>query len=63
MHLLTLREIIRDPDKAYAIGPVVRQHLPSFEDTAAAWASLGVPRAKGVARIAMITASVSLPEN
>ena len=63
MHLIVLREIIRDAEVASAIAPVIRQHLLSVEDTAAALTSLGVPRAPGVARIASIIVPSYLPGN
>jgi hypothetical protein len=47
MHLIALREIIRDADVAGAIRPVIIRHHMSLEDTASA---SGVPRAGGVAR-------------
>jgi hypothetical protein len=58
MHLIALREIIRDAEVAGAIRPVILRHHISLEDTVAALSALGVPRARGVARIACIPTSL-----
>ena len=53
MHLITLREILRDADVAYAISSVVREHHLSAEQTEQALIELHVPRAANVARISV----------
>ena len=51
MHLITLREVLRDADVAHAISSVVREHSLSAEQTEQALVDLHVPRAANVARI------------
>ena len=58
MHLIALREIIRDVEVACAIRPIILRHHISLDDTVAALNALGVPRARGVARIAWIPTSL-----
>jgi hypothetical protein len=53
MHLITLREILRDADVAHAISPVVREHSLSENQTEQALIELHVPRAANVARISL----------
>ena len=53
MHLITLREILRDADLAHAISSVVRDHSLSEEQTQQALIDLHVPRAANVARISL----------
>ena len=53
MHLITLREILRDADVAHAISPVVREHRLSVDQTEQALIALHVPRAANVARISL----------
>ena len=43
MHLITLREILRDADIAHAISSVVREHSLSEEQTEQALIALHVP--------------------
>ena len=45
MHLITLREILRDADVAHAISSVVHEHSLSEEQTEQALIDLRVPRA------------------
>ena len=45
MHLITLREILRDADVAHAISSVVHEHSLSEEQTEQALIGLRVPRA------------------
>ena len=45
MHLITLREILRDADVAHAISSIVREHRLSEEQTEQALIDLHVPRA------------------
>ena len=51
MHLITLREILRDADVAHAISSVLRERSLSEEQTEQALIDLQVPRAANVARI------------
>ena len=51
MHLITLREILRDAEVAHAISSVVRKHSLSAGQTEQALIELHVPRAANVARI------------
>ena len=51
MHLITLREVLRDADVAHAISSVVREHCLSAEQTEQALVDLHVPRTANVARI------------
>ena len=51
MHLIALREILRDADVTHAISSVVREHSLSEEQTEQALIDLRVPRAANVARI------------
>ena len=51
MHLITLREILRDADVAHSISSVVREHRLSQDQTEQALIELHVPRAANVARI------------
>lgn len=51
MHLITLREILRDADVAHAISSVVRERSLSEERTEQALIALHVPRTSNVARI------------
>ncbi|CEF49183.1 unnamed protein product [uncultured bacterium] len=44
MHLIALREIIRDAEVAYAIGPIIRKHHLTLDDTSAALTACGVAR-------------------
>jgi hypothetical protein len=53
VHLIALREILRDADIAHAISPVVREHSLSEEQTEQALIDLHVPRAASVARISL----------
>lgn len=53
MHLITLREILRDADVAHAISSVVRQHRLSAGQTEQALIDLHVPRAANVAGISL----------
>jgi len=53
MHLITLREILRDADVAHAISSVVHDHRLSQEQTEQALIELHVPRAANVARISL----------
>ena len=53
MHLITLREILRDADVAHAISLVVREHRLSEEQTKQALIALHVPRPPSVARISL----------
>ena len=53
MHLITLREILRDADVARAISAVVREHSLSEEQTEQALIALHVPRPANVARISL----------
>jgi hypothetical protein len=53
MHLITLREILRDADVAHAISSVVREHSLSEDQTEQALIELHVPRAANVARISL----------
>ena len=53
MHLITLREILRDADVAHAISSVVREHRLSEDQTEQALIDLHVPRAANVARISL----------
>ena len=52
MHLITLREILRDADVTHAISLVVREHNLSEEQTEQALIALHVPPAN-VARISL----------
>ena len=52
MHLITLREILRD-DVTHAISLVVREHNLSEEQTEQALIALHVPRPANVARISL----------
>jgi hypothetical protein len=51
VHLITLREILRDADVARAISSVVREHSLSAEQAEQALIPLRVPRPANVARI------------
>jgi hypothetical protein len=53
VHLITLREILRDADVAHAIFSIVREHHLSAEQTEQALIELHVPRAANVARISL----------
>ncbi len=53
MHLITLREILRDADVAHAISSVVHKHRLSEDQTEQALIDLDVPRAANVARISL----------
>jgi hypothetical protein len=53
MHLITLREILRDADVAHAISSVVHEHSLSEDQTEQALIELHVPRAANVARISL----------
>jgi hypothetical protein len=53
MHLITLREILRDADVAHAISSIVREHRLSEDQTEQALIELHVPRAANVARISL----------
>ena len=53
MHLITLREILRDADVAHAISSVVRKHRLSAEQTEQTLMELHVPRAANVAKISL----------
>ena len=53
MHLITLREILRDADVARAISSVVRKHCLSAGQIEQALIDLHVPRAANVARISL----------
>ena len=53
MHLITLREILRDADVARAISAVVREHSLSEEQTEQGLIALHVPRPANVARISL----------
>jgi len=53
VHLITLREILRDADVAHAISSVVREHSLSEEQTEKALIALHVPRPANVARIGL----------
>jgi hypothetical protein len=53
VHLITLREILRDADVARAISAVVREHSLSEEQTEQALIALHVPRPANVARISL----------
>ena len=53
MHLITLREILRDGDVTHAISSVVREHSLSEEQTEQALIALHVPRPANVARISL----------
>jgi len=60
MHTNQFREIMRDAEVAYAIGPIVRKHQLDLEETAALLQKCGVPRAHNVAQIAT-TSSSAMP--
>ena len=51
MHLITLREILRDADVAHAISSVVHEHSLSEGQTEQALIDLRVPRAANAAGI------------
>jgi hypothetical protein len=51
MHLIQIREIMRDAEVAYAIHPIVRRYRLSVEDTTDVLIACGVPRAANVAQI------------
>jgi hypothetical protein len=51
VHLITLREILRDADVARAISSVMREYSLFAEQTEQALVDLHVPRAANVARI------------
>jgi hypothetical protein len=51
VHLITLREILRDADVAHAISAVVGECSLSEEQTEQALIDLRIPRAANVARI------------
>jgi len=53
VHLITLREILRDADVTHAISLVVREHNLSEEQTEQALIALHVPRPANVARISL----------
>jgi hypothetical protein len=53
MHLITLREILRDADVAHAISSVVREHRLSEDQTEQVLIELHVPRAANVARLSL----------
>ena len=53
MHLITLREILRDADVAHAISSVVREHRLSEEQIEQALIALHVPRPANVTRISL----------
>jgi glycerol-3-phosphate O-acyltransferase len=53
VHLITLREILRDAGVAHAISSVVREQSLSEEQTEQALIALHVPRAANVARISL----------
>jgi hypothetical protein len=53
VHLITLREILRDADVAHVISSVVREHHLSAEQTEQALIDLHIPRAGNVARISL----------
>jgi len=53
VHLITLREILRDAGIAHAISSVVREHSLSEEQTEQALIALPVPRPPSVARISL----------
>jgi hypothetical protein len=53
VHLITLREILRDADVAHAVSSVVREHSLSEEQTEQALIPLHVPRPANVARISL----------
>ena len=46
-------QIMQDAELAYAIGPIVRKHQLSLEQTAALLHESGVARAENVAQIAV----------
>ena len=53
MHLITLREILRDADVAHAISSVVRERSLSEEESERALIALHVPRPANLARISL----------
>jgi hypothetical protein len=52
MHANQFNEIMRDAELANAIGPIVRKHRLSREQTAVLLQKAGVARAENVAQIA-----------
>jgi hypothetical protein len=52
MHANRFHEIMQDAELANAIGPIVRKHLLSVEQTAGLLHKSGVARAENVAQIA-----------
>jgi hypothetical protein len=53
VHLITLREILRDADVAHAISSIVREHSLAEERTEQALIALHVPRHANVVRISL----------
>ena len=51
MHLIELRQIVRDAEIANAISPVVRRHRLTEEETKKFLLELRIPRAANVAGI------------
>ena len=51
MHLIELREIVRDAQVANTISAVVRRHCLTEDEAAKALLELHIPRAANVARI------------
>jgi hypothetical protein len=53
VHLITLREILRDADVAHAISSGVRERSLSEEESEQALIALHVPRPANLARISL----------
>lgn len=53
MHLVELRQIIRDAEIAHAISPILRKHRLTEGETEKFLLELHIPRAANVARISV----------
>jgi len=53
MRAIQFHEIMRDAELAHAIGPIVRKHGLSIDQTAVLLQKAGVARAENVAQIAV----------
>ena len=53
MHLVELRQIIRDAEIAHAISPILRKHGLTERETEKFLLELHIPRAANVARISV----------
>ncbi len=59
MHRTHLRELLRDADIAYAIGPAIQSRKLTFAETRDALIALAVPRAAGIAGV--VTSNYAQP--